>query len=668
MSLSRLSSILLLTLALSPAFAYAQAAPVPPATKRVPPKGVEIPAEERTKLEAGVQELAAELKKIPADAPLRPDVEIFLKAVDWALRYDEFFNPKQTGNAQKLLAEGLARARALQAGESPWTAATGNIVRGFRSKIDGSAQPYGIVVPATWQAGDKKPRALYVFNHGRGDTNSELAFISGRMGSAGEFTPADTFVVHPYGRFCNATKFAGETDVFESIAHASSAYPIDQRRIVMTGFSMGGASVWHLGAHYAWMWAAASPGAGFSETQVYTKAFAEGKEPPPWWEQTLWHLYNATDYVANLQNTAMIAYSGEIDPQKQSADIMEKAATDTGFKLERIIGPNTGHKYEPEAKKELDRRLEEHAAKGRPANPAKVTLVTYTLKYNRQAWVNVNELEEHWKRAEVKAEITDGGTIKATTSNVASLSFSFPQLPPPFKTGQPVHVLLDGQDVTATISRDGEPWTPLFRKIAGHWSAVIPIKPLAPVLRKSHGLQGPIDDAFTDSFIYVRPTGKSLNDVVGAWVKAEMERAIPQWRTVFRGDARVVDDTAVTEEMIANANLVLWGDPASNKVLARIIGQLPIKWSAESVEAHGVKYPAGSHVPILIYPNPLNPKKYVVINSSFTFRQGADTTNALQTPKLPDWAVVDLRTPPSAQWPGLVVDAGFFDEAWQWRK
>jgi dienelactone hydrolase len=668
MSLSRLSSTSLLTLALALAHAAAQSAPVPPATKRVPPKGVDIPAEERAKLEAGVLELAGELSKIPADAPLRPDVEIFHKAVDWALRYDEFFTAKQTASAQKLLAEGLARARALQAGQSPWTTATGLVVRGFRSKIDGSAQPYGVVVPATWQAGDLKPRHLYVFNHGRGDTNSELAFISGRMGSPGEFAPSETFVVHPYGRFCNATKFAGETDVFESIAHASSAYPIDQRRIVMTGFSMGGASVWHLGTHHAWMWAAASPGAGFSETAIYTKAFAEGKEPPPWWEQTLWHLYDATDYVANLQNTALIAYSGEIDPQKQSADIMDKAASDAGFKLERIIGPNTAHKYEPEAKKELERRLEIHAANGRPLNPRKVTLVTYTLQYNRQAWVTVEALEEHWKRAEVKAEIADATTIRATTANVAALSFSLQELPLPLTVGQPVKVVLDGQTLTGPAPVKNEPWNVLFRKTGSQWSVVRVVEPGTPELRKRHGLQGPIDDAFTDSFIFVRPTGQPINDVVGAWVKAEIARALPQWRTVFRGDARVVDDTAVTDDMIANANLVLWGDPSSNKVLARIAAQLPLKWSAESVEAHGVKYPAASHVPILIYPNPLNPKKYVVLNSSFTFRQGADTTNALQTPKLPDWAVVDLRTPPSAQWPGLVVDARFFDEAWQWRK
>jgi hypothetical protein len=36
----------------------------------------------------------------------------------------------------------------------------------------------------------------------------------------------------------------------------------------------------------------------------------------------------------------------------------------------------------------------------------------------------------------------------------------------------------------------------------------------------------------------------------------------------------------------------------------------------------------------------------------------------LQTPKLPDWAIVDITVPPSAQWPGQVNAAGFFDEGW----
>jgi hypothetical protein len=77
------------------------------------------------------------------------------------------------------------------------------------------------------------------------------------------------------------------------------------------------------------------------------------------------------------------------------------------------------------------------------------------------------------------------------------------------------------------------------------------------------------------------------------------------------------------------------------------------------------EYSAAEHVPVLIYPNPLNPKKYIVVNSGPTFREGHDRTNSLQNPKLPDWAVVDLRTLPNAESTGKIVDAGFFDESWK---
>ena len=61
-------------------------------------------------------------------------------------------------------------------------------------------------------------------------------------------------------------------------------------------------------------------------------------------------------------------------------------------------------------------------------------------------------------------------------------------------------------------------------------------------LHKSHGLQGPIDDAFMDSFLMVRPTGSALNEKVGKWAAGEMQHAIDHWRRQFRGEARVKDD------------------------------------------------------------------------------------------------------------------------------
>ncbi len=86
------------------------------------------------------------------------------------------------------------------------------------------------------------------------------------------------------------------------------------------------------------------------------------------------------------------------------------------------------------------------------------------------------------------------------------------------------------------------------------------------------------------------------------------------------------------------------------------------------IQVGNKSYDASHHALIAIYPNPENPQRYVVFNSSFTFREFAYLNNARQVPKLPDWAVVDLRTPPDSLWPGEIVAADFFDERWRLRE
>jgi hypothetical protein len=163
----------------------------------------------------------------------------------------------------------------------------------------------------------------------------------------------------------------------------------------------------------------------------------------------------------------------------------------------------------------------------------------------------------------------------------------------------------------------------------------------------------------------VNPTGTPINDMVGNWAKSEEAHAIRLWRTQMRGDAPVKDDTAVTDADIAASNLILWGDPASNKLLARIIDKLPVQWSADAVSLGARKFAGASNALVMIYPNPLNPKRYVVINSGNTFREYAQSTNSFQVAYLPDYAVVDLTTAPDARWPGKIAAAGFFGENWQ---
>lgn len=646
---------------------------LPGEVRPIPPLGIEISAEDRGALQKGLEALQKkieEIRKVQAKHPrleeLLPDVEIHHKAVDWALRYNEFFKPTEVQAAHEQLAEGTRRAEAFLKGDAPWTRQKGLVVRAYRSRIDGSVQPYGMIVPESYEG---SPSRLDFWIHGRGEKLSELSFIDERSKRAGQIQPRDTLVLHPYGRYCCANKFAGEIDLFEALEHARRSYAVDPDRIVVRGFSMGGAAVWQFGAHYPGDWCAVTPGAGFSETPEFLGFFqAEDVRGFPWYQQKLWRLYNATDYAANFRHVPTIAYSGEIDKQKQAADVMEREMRKEGLQLTHIIGPETAHKIHPDSLAEIESRLEQITALGRERVPRSVQFTTWTLRYPRLAWVRLDRLEAHWERARIDARLGDDPqSLSVRTENVAAFTLDFPAGHCPLDPATAPRLVIDGNELQAPAP----PWSDRSFRLSlekrdGQWQVANPAVASAP-LAKVPGLQGPIDDAFMDAFVFVRPSGPALHESVGKWVDSELERAVHEWRRQFRGDVLQVQDTELEDSVIAQHNLVLWGDPSSNAVLRRLLDRLPIEWNADHLKANGQTYPASQHLPVLIFPNPLNPQRYVVLNSGFTYREYDYLNNARQVPKLPDWAVIDLSVAPNALQPGKIADAGFFDENWAWK-
>ena len=641
----------------------------------VPPAGIEVPEAERDDLEDGLKRLKVAIdelaqKKDARTQELLPDVMIYHKAVNDALTYHEFFKPQEINTAKSLLNDGLARAEQLKRGEAPWTTATGMVPRGYVSKIDGSVQPYGLIIPDSFTPTGPHRWRLDLWFHGRGEVLSEVNFLEDRRKNKGQFTPTDTIVLHPYGRYCNANKLAGEIDSLEAIESVKRRYRIDDDRIAVRGFSMGGAACWQFAVHYTDRWAAAAPGAGFSETPDFLKVFQNETLKPTWYEQKLWHMYDCTDWAANLAQLPTVAYSGDKDRQKQAADVMATALKAEGIELTHLIGPDTAHAYHPVTKLEVDRRIDTIMALGRIKTPETVRFTTYTLRYNRMNWVTVDALDEHWDKASVEASMAYNplnAEITVNATNATALTLSIPAGHVPFAPSLPVKLLVVDKDskpteLKAPLSGSDRSWfCQLHRNSDGKWQ----IGPLAGnEIRKRHGLQGPIDDAFLDSFIFVRPTGKSSHEAIEKWTQSELSHAIVHWRRQFRGQARVKDDTAITDADIANSNLILWGDPTSNALLKKIADKLPIHWGATEVVVGDRKFPADHHAAIAIYPNPLNPNRYVVLNSSFTYREYDYLNNARQVPKLPDWAIIDVRTPPNSRYPGKVVDADFFNERW----
>ncbi len=637
----------------------------------VPPPGVAVPDADKARLTEGLQKLRTAIDeaakaqaKNPQLADLLPDIEIYHKAVDWALRYNEVHKLGELKSADEIVAEGLQRAEQFKTGQSPWTKQKGLVVRAYRSKIDGSVQPYGMVIPESYVGA---PVRLDIWCHGRGETLSELAFLDQRRKQTGQITPKGALVLHAYGRYCCANKFAGEIDLIEAIDHASKSYAIDEDRIIVRGFSMGGAAAWQFAVNYADKWCAASPGAGFSETPEFLGGFQnEDVSGAPWYQQKLWHWYNATDNALNLENCPTVAYSGEIDKQKQAADMMEKALRGENVDLLHIIGPQTAHKIHPDSLIEIEKRLASIAAIGRNRAPKEIHLSTWFLRYNHMFWVTVDALDEHWVRGRIHARITGPSEITIKLQNISAFTLDMPSGHCPMPLLYKPVVSIDGQLLEVTRPKLDRSWLVHFQMKNGKWTQTLDNEGDGKLIKK-HGLEGPIDDAFMDKFLFVKPTKAGASEKVDAWAKAELERAQFEWRRQFRGDAPTKDDTAINDADIAANNLVLWGDPQSNAVLAKIADKLPIQWSKDKLVANGKTYDAATSAPVLIYPNPLNPTKYVVINSSFTYREYDYLNNARQVAKLPDWAVIDLTKPKTSQAPGGISDAGFFGESWEWK-
>jgi pimeloyl-ACP methyl ester carboxylesterase len=635
---------------------YVRPAQNPPSSQF--PPSPEQAAEIRSKT-AELEERLSSLrgKQVPDEAVA--EVEIFHKAAEWIERHDEYYYEDSAAKTLALLDMGLARARELAAGKPSWTSATGLVIRAYRSQVDGSVQPYVAHVPASYNA--SRPVRMDILMHGTSRGMGEVEFLSrkpqGIRHGGVPLAPIDFIQIEVLGRTNNAYRWGGEADVLEAVEAAKGSYAIDENRIVLRGFSMGGAGAWHLGLHHPDHWAAIEAGAGFTETIEYARM-----DNLPAHQLKALHIYDSRDYALNVFQLPTVGYGGENDGQLAASTHVREQLVKEGFRFQRdglnwttdelpavfLVGPKTPHRWEAESKKRSEAFIEQALDKGR-TEPDHIRFVTYTTRYDRCFWVRVGELDEHYERAEVDARrLEDGEVIEVETKNVAALLLNIPRA----KT-----VTIDGQNIE-DLSIHPEL---AFQKRDGVWKQAHDAS-----LRKRHGLQGPIDDAFLESFLCVRPTSRAANDIAGRYAEETLSVFVDNYSKYFRGQVRVKDDTAVTPRDIADHNLVLFGDPESNQVLKHVAGKLPMQWDRRRLSLRGNEYDAASHTIAMIYPNPVEPRRYVVLNTGHSFQENEmAATNATLFPRFGDYAVLRLRQPIGKTVESEVAAAGYFDESWK---
>jgi len=633
------------------------------------PKAEELAAI-RAKVET-LDKMLSALTAAKANADLVTDVEVYSKAGHFLLEFPQtFFTQDGINQAITVVDEGLNRAAQLQNNAPAWANAKGRKIHAYRSPLDGSVQPYGVTIPESYDPA--KPARLYVWLHGRDQTLTEASFLAKfpkpNKGLTYAAADAGQIVLDCYGRWNNANHWAGEVDIFEAIAEVSRRYKIDKNRIILRGFSLGGAGAWHVALQYPDRFAAAEIGAG-----TYPRRASIGGFPP--YQQgplNIWE--NTIDWSLNAFNIPIAAHDGDSDAgasgippeigkpnrgQLESSLRVRAQLEKEGFPSEGepnnwrakgtpsifLISENTGHSISPLVRERVDAFLKIHGDRG-IVSPNEVRFVTYTTRYNRAHWVSVNNLGKHYERADIVARRDPSrATYDLTTQNITHLTL---------REMNAAKVLrIDGQNIRVKpaaeihLARTGAKWSLSAPKLPG--------------LQKTHALQGPIDDAFLNPFLLVRPTGTPWNKDAHEQALRILARFDRVYARYYRAHPRIKDDRDVTPEDFAKYNVALFGDPGSNKWIAKIQSKLPIGWTRETITAGAQTFPSAGHVPALVYPNPLNPARYTVINSGLTIDE-REYHSDYSMPKLGDLAI--LKVDPTSESPAIAW-ATLFDEQWR---
>ena len=618
------------------------------------------------KIDTGVR--AARARHVDED--LIADVDVYAKVGKWVLEFPEdFFAADDVKHTLAVLDTGIQRAEQLQAGHSPWTEPKGKRVHGYYSALDGSVQPYAVTVPESYDG--KTPTRLYVWMHGRSNKNPEYQFLYAQPNQGPAKPPvaeAGQITLDLFGRWNgSAYHYAGEADVFEALAAVERRYKIDTKRIALRGFSMGGAGAWNIALHNPDRWVAAEIGAGTWSNRASIPGL------PPYQLATLRIWENMEQWALNVFNMPLAGHDGDHDTQvpclppppagtpnrgQLESSLRTKAQlVKEGFELDGepdfqhvkgtpaifLLSLDTGHGTSPLVRQRLDAFLKEWCDRGQ-TSPDHIRFLTYTTRYNRDYWVTVDELGKQYERADIDAQRLENGsryTIK--TDNIIRLTLR--------ETGSAHGIEIDGQKVAVkpapelTLEKSGGSW----RVARGHESG----------LHKTHALQGPIDDAFLDPFILVRPTGQPWNDAVNKQALQTLTRFDHLYAKWFRAHPRTVDDKDLTAADMAKYHVVLFGDPGSNRWIGKVSAKLPVNWTRDSVVLADKKYAAADNFPALIYPNPLNPQRYVVINTAMTFEERGYRGD-YGMPMLGDYAILKANGADTPE----VVTAGLFDETW----
>jgi poly(3-hydroxybutyrate) depolymerase len=587
----------------------------------------------------------------------------------------------------------------------------------YRSEIDDTDQPFSFYLPVGWRAEAAHPCVIIL--HGFGGR------LAGSV-SAGEKTWADTYgwiLAYPDGRGNANYDWLGEDDVLCVRAALIADCGADARRTYLVGFSMGGHGVYRLAVRFPDKFAAAAPGAGWTDyEEFYPQWYQQASSPklPNYLDPTRRPLLRraaALPWAENALPTPFRVFynTGDTVNPPHNALVMLSAWRALGHAHLEEVPVAGGHG----ANWRSEDAFPFFVGREIPETPNSVVINADALRYGGAFWARLDGFRE-WLRPARIAACAGGsdGRIELTTRNVERFALT-PPVTLRTATGD-VAVTIDGEDVycgpghaelSFSTVRDaaGFPsgWT--INTIntsnsgsqAGGWI-------------KAQEFEGPIADALRGpvKVIYgasgtAEQTERNLRDAElfcalwngmlvlrwgGEYVPADRKHNWYHLPYPFTAGAfvdetqilRAVPDKAVAGQAFLGRNLVLFGEANSNEFIAALGDSTTLRPAADGngVTVGGRVYAGPTVGWMFLTPRPAASGRLALVCKGFlsslpelvSWGAGNASKDVEQMPWLyPDYVVFDSALPLGGTGaddstyrylPEGFLEAGFFTANW----
>ncbi len=529
----------------------------------------------------------------------------------------------------------------------------------YLSECDGSVQYFVLTYPKNYNP--EKQYALRVYLHGGGDIAAETMYI---------ISPKEwAFILAPTNRRPGGWEWwdFARSNIFESMDYTIKTFPVDENRIYLTGASNGGQGTWYNGLRSPSQFAALAPNCAWSSYNHHAPRFWDHSDifaPPEllYFRDRMTHEFNNPAFVENAGNLPVIASQGAEDivvsPMNQR--LFRKISEMHGNEIIYREIPGKPHAWVEPLTEDGGGDFFDHPEindfmmqKSLNHYPSSVKIRLCDLSVNNTFyWIRILEQHKIYSDTRLEAQVDDN-SIRITSSNVKSIELD---LDPLLISGSSVQIEWNGKDIIVDLNQTR---TVCLGKTELNGSEG---------LRKTGKLCGPLKTAFFSPYILVPGTigTETENEILLHNARIMAQRC---WR-IANGYTKIVLDRDVSDEMISENNLILFGAPERNSLTEKIAKStntaetFPFQISKSAITI-GKRRLEGSLSLEVVYPNPVNPKRLMALFAGTT--SSAERLSIYFNPLHPGEPVPDFivysEEVKKYHWGGVQA-AGFFSKNW----